>query len=170
MQLIDSNSCFWCFRWKGENVATTEVSEILLMLDSVEAVNVYGVKVSGQDLQCWWRSSVCPVVSGVWCVSLRSRGTDWDGGSQAHRRDRVWRICHIQTHEEAPASIRQTALHQDTGTHACTHTHAHTHLISLSLALSHTHTQHTHTTYRALIHTHTHLSARAHTYTHTLTH
>ncbi len=33
-------------------MATTEVSEILLMLDSVEAVNVYGVKVSGQDLQC----------------------------------------------------------------------------------------------------------------------
>ncbi|XP_073706366.1 long-chain fatty acid transport protein 2 [Garra rufa] len=33
--------------WKGENVATTEVSEILLMLDSIEAANVYGVKVSG---------------------------------------------------------------------------------------------------------------------------
>ncbi len=32
-------------------MATTEVSEILLMLDSVEAAYVYGVKVSGQDLQ-----------------------------------------------------------------------------------------------------------------------
>ncbi|RXN16409.1 very long-chain acyl- synthetase-like protein [Labeo rohita] len=37
------------FRWKGENVATTEVSEILLMLDSIEAANVYGVKVSGHE-------------------------------------------------------------------------------------------------------------------------
>ncbi|XP_043120222.1 solute carrier family 27 member 2a [Puntigrus tetrazona] len=37
------------FRWKGENVATTEVSEVLLMLDSVEAANVYGVRVSGHE-------------------------------------------------------------------------------------------------------------------------
>ncbi|XP_052437854.1 solute carrier family 27 member 2a [Carassius gibelio] len=37
------------FRWKGENVATTEVCEILLMLDSVEAANVYGVRVSGHE-------------------------------------------------------------------------------------------------------------------------
>ncbi|KAL0154184.1 hypothetical protein M9458_050510 [Cirrhinus mrigala] len=37
------------FRWKGENVATTEVSEILLMLDSIEAANVYGVKVAGHE-------------------------------------------------------------------------------------------------------------------------
>lgn len=37
------------FRWKGENVSTTEVSEVLLMLDSIEAANVYGVRVSGHE-------------------------------------------------------------------------------------------------------------------------
>uniref|UniRef100_UPI00398F46C3 long-chain fatty acid transport protein 6 isoform X2 n=1 Tax=Pristiophorus japonicus TaxID=55135 RepID=UPI00398F46C3 len=33
------------FRWKGENVATTEVAEIIGMLDFVEEANVYGVTV-----------------------------------------------------------------------------------------------------------------------------
>lgn len=37
------------FRWKGENVATTEVSEILGSLDSLEEVNVYGVTVPGYE-------------------------------------------------------------------------------------------------------------------------
>lgn len=35
------------YRWKGENVATTEVAGHLLMLDCVEEANVYGVKVPG---------------------------------------------------------------------------------------------------------------------------
>lgn len=33
------------FRWKGENVATTEVADHLLAVDFVEEANVYGVKV-----------------------------------------------------------------------------------------------------------------------------
>ncbi|KAL2100227.1 hypothetical protein ACEWY4_004621 [Coilia grayii] len=37
------------FRWKGENVATTEVSEILGGLDFVQDVNVYGVAVPGYE-------------------------------------------------------------------------------------------------------------------------
>ncbi|XP_072236990.1 long-chain fatty acid transport protein 2-like [Leuresthes tenuis] len=37
------------FRWKGENVATTEVTDILLTVDFVEEVNVYGVKVPGHE-------------------------------------------------------------------------------------------------------------------------
>lgn len=37
------------FRWKGENVATTEVSDIIGFLDFVEEVNVYGVKVPGHE-------------------------------------------------------------------------------------------------------------------------
>lgn len=35
-------------RWKGENVATTEVADILLSVDFVEEANVYGVKVPGR--------------------------------------------------------------------------------------------------------------------------
>lgn len=34
-------------RWKGENVATTEVADILGLVDFVQEVNVYGVPVPG---------------------------------------------------------------------------------------------------------------------------
>lgn len=36
------------FRWKGENVATTEVADNLLVVDCIEEANVYGVKVPGK--------------------------------------------------------------------------------------------------------------------------
>ena len=37
------------FRWKGENVATSEVSEALGVVPGVKEANVYGVKVPGTD-------------------------------------------------------------------------------------------------------------------------
>lgn len=37
------------FRWKGENVATTEVADHLLMVDCIEEANVYGVQVPGHE-------------------------------------------------------------------------------------------------------------------------
>ena len=37
------------FRWKGENVATSEVAEIIHTLDGVEEANVYGVPVPGYE-------------------------------------------------------------------------------------------------------------------------
>ncbi|XP_062925022.1 long-chain fatty acid transport protein 6-like [Mobula hypostoma] len=37
------------FRWKGENVATTEVAEIIGLLDMVEEANVYGVPITGYE-------------------------------------------------------------------------------------------------------------------------
>lgn len=37
------------FRWKGENVATTEVAEVLEALDFLQEVNVYGVAVPGHE-------------------------------------------------------------------------------------------------------------------------
>ncbi len=37
------------FRWKGENVATSEVSEALSVLPGVKEANVYGVAVPGMD-------------------------------------------------------------------------------------------------------------------------
>jgi hypothetical protein len=37
------------FRWKGENVATTEVADVIGMLDFIQETNVYGVPVSGNN-------------------------------------------------------------------------------------------------------------------------
>ncbi|MEQ2224544.1 hypothetical protein ILYODFUR_008575 [Ilyodon furcidens] len=37
------------FRWKGENMATTEVADHLRTVDFVEEANVYGVKVPGHE-------------------------------------------------------------------------------------------------------------------------
>ncbi len=37
------------FRWKGENVSTNEVAEVVSQFDGVETANVYGVPVEGMD-------------------------------------------------------------------------------------------------------------------------
>ncbi|XP_067429983.1 long-chain fatty acid transport protein 6 [Thunnus thynnus] len=37
------------FRWKGENVATTEVAETLGLVDFIQEVNVYGVEIPGHE-------------------------------------------------------------------------------------------------------------------------
>lgn len=40
-----------CCRWKGENVATSEVADILTMVRSILEANVYGVKVEGKHTE-----------------------------------------------------------------------------------------------------------------------
>uniref|UniRef100_A0AAQ5Y0D6 long-chain-fatty-acid--CoA ligase n=1 Tax=Amphiprion ocellaris TaxID=80972 RepID=A0AAQ5Y0D6_AMPOC len=37
------------FRWKGENVATNEVADVVSVADSIEEANVYGVEVPGHE-------------------------------------------------------------------------------------------------------------------------
>ncbi|XP_076019709.1 long-chain fatty acid transport protein 6 [Genypterus blacodes] len=46
------------FRWKGENVATTEVTETLGLVDFIEEINVYGVEIPGHE----GRAGMCAVV------------------------------------------------------------------------------------------------------------
>jgi fatty-acyl-CoA synthase len=48
------------FRWKGENVATSEVSEVLSVHPGVEEVNVYGVSVPGAE----GRAGMAAIVTG----------------------------------------------------------------------------------------------------------
>jgi fatty-acyl-CoA synthase len=47
------------FRWKGENVSTTEVAEAINTFPGVEDTNVYGVGVPGQDGRAGMAAIVC---------------------------------------------------------------------------------------------------------------
>jgi fatty-acyl-CoA synthase len=48
------------FRWKGENVSTTEVSEVICTFPGITQANVYGVSVPGVD----GRAGMAMIVSG----------------------------------------------------------------------------------------------------------
>lgn len=48
-------------RWKGENVATSEVADILLMAHGILEANVYGVKVEGKMLKAELVAPKCSV-------------------------------------------------------------------------------------------------------------
>ena len=45
------------YRWKGENVSTTEVSNVMSRVAAILECNVYGVEVPGQ-LSAKWQPSV----------------------------------------------------------------------------------------------------------------
>uniref|UniRef100_U3K309 long-chain-fatty-acid--CoA ligase n=2 Tax=Ficedula albicollis TaxID=59894 RepID=U3K309_FICAL len=64
------------FRWKGENVATTEVEATLALVSFIQDVNVYGVAVPGCEGRC-----------GMAAVCLKA-GATFDGDKlYAHTRD-----------------------------------------------------------------------------------
>lgn len=46
------------FRWKGENVSTAEVAEVLSTVKAVEEANVYGVQVGDHEGRCGMASVV----------------------------------------------------------------------------------------------------------------
>ena len=47
------------FRWKGENVSTTEVAETINLLPGVKETNVYGVPIPGSDGRAGMAALVC---------------------------------------------------------------------------------------------------------------
>ncbi|XP_049648790.1 long-chain fatty acid transport protein 5 [Accipiter gentilis] len=57
------------FRWKGENVATTEVEATLALVNFIQEVNVYGVSVPGCEGRC-----------GMAAICLKA-GTSFEGES-----------------------------------------------------------------------------------------
>ncbi|XP_078386287.1 long-chain fatty acid transport protein 2-like [Cetorhinus maximus] len=87
------------FRWKGENVSTTEVADILSTLDFVQEVCVYGVMVPGHEGRV-----------GMAAIQLQS-GKDLDG---------VQLYKHVATHLPSyaqPRFLRVQTRIETTGTH-----------------------------------------------------
>jgi fatty-acyl-CoA synthase len=58
------------FRWKGENVSTTEVSEAICSFPGIHEANVYGVAIPGHDGRAGMAAIVCE--AGIDLVALRS--------------------------------------------------------------------------------------------------
>jgi fatty-acyl-CoA synthase len=58
------------FRWKGENVSTTEISEMLCAFPGIREANVYGVAVPGREGRAGMAAIVCD--ADVDLVALRS--------------------------------------------------------------------------------------------------
>jgi len=58
------------YRWKGENVSTTEVSEAICAFPGIDDANVYGVAIPGRDGRAGMAAIVCG--AGVDLVALRS--------------------------------------------------------------------------------------------------
>ena len=72
------------FRWKGENVSSTEVANVMSQPDFVLDANVYGVKIPGRSASCHSKQlqtvvSGCIKHGGVSCdVSLLETSCDHD--------------------------------------------------------------------------------------------
>ena len=47
------------YRWKGENVSTTEVSEVICVFAGIQEANVYGVEVPGREGRAGMAAIVC---------------------------------------------------------------------------------------------------------------
>jgi fatty-acyl-CoA synthase len=57
------------FRWKGENVSTTEIAEIMGVFSGIHEANVYGVEVPGREGRAGMAAIVCD--DGVDLAALR---------------------------------------------------------------------------------------------------
>lgn len=107
-------------RWKGENVATSEVGDVLTMAQCISEANVYGVKVEGilPDLRHRSRTYAALCAFGMLIILsrlIRARRADWHGSRRFERRRRVGLSGHLQARRQLPPFLRKTSIHQDPG-------------------------------------------------------
>lgn len=81
---FDSCGCFG-YRWKGENVATSEVGDVLTMVRCVLEANVYGVKVEGETLEQEPKAAAAAAFCAFLNVLLTNIGQAMKGGSAWQR-------------------------------------------------------------------------------------
>src|SRR3974390_3680622 len=62
------------FRWKGENVATSEVSEALGAVAGIREANVYGVAVPGMDGRAGMAALVVPQGFDIAALAAKLEG------------------------------------------------------------------------------------------------
>uniref|UniRef100_A0A3B4C5Y0 long-chain-fatty-acid--CoA ligase n=1 Tax=Pygocentrus nattereri TaxID=42514 RepID=A0A3B4C5Y0_PYGNA len=92
------------FRWKGENVATSEVADVLISVDFIEEANVYGVKVPGHEGRI-----------GMAVVKLKE-GRSFDGGALFEQAQRLLpayarpRFIRIQVELDVTSTFKQVKV------------------------------------------------------------
>ena len=86
------------FRWKGENVATSEVAEVLSAIPGIREANVYGVTVPGSG-----RARRHGGPGGGWRFRYQAWRSGWKAGSRP-MRGRFSCGCHLKSRSPARSS------------------------------------------------------------------
>ena len=61
------------FRWKGENVSTSEVSEAINSFPGIVDANVYGVTITGREGRAGMAAIVCRAATSRRCTRICAR-------------------------------------------------------------------------------------------------
>lgn len=115
--MATKSSLSLCLRWKGENVATTEVSEVLGLLEFIQEANVYGVTVPGLCTRTFrWLAPILKTRSLLASFPLRRvRRPCRNGCRRSKAGPSPGRETALRASSELAPCVRVAALPEDTG-------------------------------------------------------